>query len=327
MKKCLSVVIPNFNGKALLEEYLPYTYSALESTGVDYEIIVVDDASVDNSISYLEQNYPSIIIIENSSNRGFSFSCNQGLYVAKYELVFFLNSDVKLTPDYFDKQWKYFDREDTFGVMGKIMEMDSNKIEVAARSLKHVGFKIKTNKLFYEYGTSDQTPTAFLSGANALIDAEKMKKLGGFDEIFSPYYSEDLDLGLRAWRIGWKSYYDHESTCFHRGSYTTKTQCKKTQVKQIYFRNRFMVHAIHLETYLLPFWFAQILLLEVLPKLLMGQFWYFKSYMSFINQLDAIHSSKEKLSSLMTAQNSRMSVFDIQKQVKNDLSKKKLVWL
>jgi GT2 family glycosyltransferase len=327
MKKSLSVIIPNFNGRSLLEEYLPYTCAALEKTGVLYEIIVVDDASSDDSIQFLEQNYPAVRKLKNLKNAGFSFSCNQGLFAASYDLVFFLNSDVKLTPDYFEKQWKYFDKEDTFGVMGKILEMDSKKIEVAARSLKNVGFKFKTNKLFYQTGKRDQTPTAFLSGANALIDREKMKKLGGFDEIFSPYYSEDLDLGLRAWRIGWKSYYEHESTCFHRGSFTTKTQCKKTQVKQIYFRNRFMVHAIHLETHLLPFWFAQILLLEVLPKLLMGQFWYVKSYMSFINQLDAIHSSKQKFSILMTAQNSKKSVFDIQKQVRKDLSKKKLVWI
>lgn len=327
MKKSVSVIIPNFNGKSLLEEYLPHTFTALDKSEVLYEVIVVDDASSDDSVSFLEQNYPTVSVIENSKNCGFSFSCNQGLFAARHELVFFLNSDVKLTPDYFEKQWKYFDKADTFGVMGKILEMDSNKIEVAARSLKNVGFKIKTNKLFYQTGKFDQTPTAFLSGANALIDAEKMKKLGGFDEIFSPYYSEDLDLGLRAWRVGWKSYYDHESTCFHRGSFTTKTQCKKTQVKQIYFRNRFMVHAIHLETHLLPFWFAQILLFDVLPKLLMGQFWYLKSYMSFINQLDAIHSSKQKLSSLMNAQNSSKSIFDIQKQVQKDLSKKKLVWL
>ncbi|WP_158859288.1 glycosyltransferase family 2 protein [Lunatibacter salilacus] len=327
MKKSLSVIIPNFNGKSLLEEYLPHTYTALEKADVLYEIIVVDDASSDDSVSFLEQNYPAVRVIKNSKNSGFSFSCNQGLFEARHELVFLLNSDVKLTFDYFEKQWKYFDKEDTFGVMGKILEMDSNKIEVAARSLKNVGFKIKTNKLFYQTCKTEQTPTAFLSGANALIDAEKMKKLGGFDEIFSPYYSEDLDLGLRAWRVGWKSYYDHESTCFHRGSFTTKTQCKKIQVKQIYFRNRFMVHAIHLESHLLPFWFAQILLFDVLPKLLMGQFWYLKSYMSFINQLDAIHSSKQKLTSLMNAQNSSKSIFDIQRQVQKDLSKKKLIWL
>lgn len=327
MKKSLSVIIPNYNGKSLLEEYLPYTIEAVENAGVSYEIIVVDDASTDDSVDFLKSHYPDVKVIVNQENKGFSFSCNQGLYNSRNELVFFLNSDVKLTPGYFRNQWKYFGREDTFGVMGKILEMDSKKIEVAARSLKNVGFKFKTNKLFYQTEKSEQTPTAFLSGANALIDAAKMKTLGGFDEIFSPYYSEDLDLGLRAWRLGWKCYYDHESTCYHRGSFTTKTQCQKKQVKKIYFRNRFMVHAIHLESHLLPFWFVQILLLDVLPKLLMGQFWYIRSYMSFIYHLDEIQSSKEKFNFLMKARNSRMSIFDIKKEVDKDLSSKKLVWL
>ncbi|EON79213.1 hypothetical protein ADIS_0322 [Lunatimonas lonarensis] len=327
MKKSVSVIIPNFNGKALLEEYLPYTLSAMENADTPYEIIVVDDASTDDSVDFLRARYPWIIVVQNEKNSGFSYSCNQGLHAARHELVLFLNSDVKLTPDYFTHQWKYFEQGDTFGVMGKILEMDSQKIEVAARSLKNVGLKFKTNKLFYQRGDNGQTPTAFLSGANALIDAEKMRTLGGFDEIFSPYYSEDLDLGLRAWRLGWKCYYEHQSTCYHRGSFTTKTQCLKKQVKQIYFRNRFMVHAIHLETHMLPFWFVQVVFLELLPKLLMGQFWYLKSYMSFIGQLDAIHSSKEKFSHLMKARNRQMSIFDIQKQVKKNLPKKKLVWL
>ncbi|MFC4870950.1 glycosyltransferase family 2 protein [Negadavirga shengliensis] len=327
MKKSLSVIIPNFNGKTLLEEYLPHTLTALENAGVISEIIVVDDASTDESVSFLGKHYPTVRVIQNPVNKGFSYSCNRGIYAARHELLFFLNTDVKLTPDYFDKQWKYFEKEDTFGVMGKILEMDSKKIEVAARALNHIGFKIKTNKLFYQEEKDGYIPTAFLSGANALIDAKKIRTLGGFDEIFSPYYSEDLDLGLRAWRVGWKCYYDHASSCYHRGSYTTKTQCKKNWVKQIYFRNRFMVHAIHLESHYLPFWFVQVLFFEVIPKLLLGQHWYLKSYISFLRQIKAINNSKQRLTFLMKRRNSNVSVFDIQKKVVGELAKKNIIWL
>ncbi len=327
MKRSISVIIPNFNGKKLLEEYLPYTIRAMEKASVDYEIIVVDDSSKDDSIIFLEKNYPGVRVIINPANKGFSYACNRGMYAAKKELLFFLNSDVMLDEHYFEGLWKYFEKEDTFGVMGKILEMNSEKIEVAARSLNHIGFKFKTNKLFYQRGGKEYTPTAFLSGANALIDAEKIRTLGGFDEIFSPYYSEDLDLGLRAWRVGWKCYYDHSSTCYHRGSYTTKTQCKKTQVKQIYFRNRFVVHAIHLDGHYLKLWFVQVLLFEVIPKLLMGKHWYLNSYISFLKQSEAIKDSKKRLTYLMKERNSSISLFDLKRRVDKDLSQKKLVWL
>ena len=55
-----------------------------------------------------------------------------------------------------------------------------------------------------------------------VIDTKKLKDIGGFDEIFSPFYCEDFELGLRAWRLGWKCYYDPKSYCIHDHSSTTK---------------------------------------------------------------------------------------------------------
>ncbi len=327
-KKSVSIVIPNYNGKDLLATYLPYTLRAIRSEGVRFEIIVVDDASEDDSVAFLNEKYPQVIIIQNNENRGFSYTCNTGLRYAQYELVLFLNSDIKLTQDYFSKQWQYFKDPDTFGVMGKILVSDGKKIEVAARYPSLLGFKLKSNRLFYfKKSPGKATPTLFLSGANALICAEKLRELGGFDEIYSPYYSEDLDLGIRAWRVGWKSHYEHQSTCYHLGSHTTKNHCDKSWVKQVYFRNRIIFHAIHIETNQLPFWKIQLLLMEILPKVLIGQVWILKSYLAYRKEKFRIEVSRKSLEEVMKVHKSQKSISDLEQDFTKINEDKNLVWV
>src|SRR5690606_7910518 len=120
-KKNVSIIIPNYNGANLLKQYLPFTIAAAEKAGMAYEIIVVDDASTDDSVEFTQAHYKDILLIKNPINKGFSYSCNEGMKVAQYELLLFLNSDVKLSLEYFENQWRYFENDDTFGVMGRIM--------------------------------------------------------------------------------------------------------------------------------------------------------------------------------------------------------------
>jgi glycosyltransferase involved in cell wall biosynthesis len=72
MKYSISVILPNYNGKHLLEAFLPHTYAAMGESGLDYEIIVVDDCSTDNSVKFLNDKYPEIKVLNNTENSGFS---------------------------------------------------------------------------------------------------------------------------------------------------------------------------------------------------------------------------------------------------------------
>lgn len=129
MQKSVSIIIPNYNGKHLLEQYLPSVFTAAQNAGTEFEIIVIDDGSKDDSISFIKENYKEVKLLINDQNRGFSYTCNHGIREAKHELILLLNSDVKLTPDYFEHQWKYFNKPDTFGVMARIMSFDESRIE------------------------------------------------------------------------------------------------------------------------------------------------------------------------------------------------------
>ncbi|MES2427908.1 MAG: glycosyltransferase family 2 protein [Bacteroidota bacterium] len=323
-KNTISIIIPNYNGQKLLATYLPFTFAAIESAGVAFEIIVVDDASTDDSVDFIKQNYPQVKLLVNAKNSGFSYTCNQGIAVAQHELILLLNSDVKLTPGYFEHQFRYFEANDTFGVMGRIIDMDGDKIQDAARMPKFNGLKLKTDYFYYTDDSNDNLYTLYLSGANALIDAAKLKSIGGFDEIFSPFYSEDMELSLRAWRMGWKCYYEHQSVCRHQVSASTKNYKTANWVKRVYNRNRFFVHAIHLDGFAFVLWFLQISLIDMLPKLLTGQFWIWKSYIEFLKKLDAVRASRARLKVLMQQNKSTLSIFDVTDNIKESISGKNI---
>ena len=324
-KKSISVIIPNYNGIGLLEAYLPFALEAIKNAGVDHEVIIVDDCSTDDSVNFIRQKFPGIQLIVNKENRGFSFSCNRGIEAARYELIFLLNSDVKLTPDYFSYLWKYFSQPDTFGVMGRIMDMEGDGIQDAARLPKFNGLKLKTGYFYYSNNPDDRLYTLYLSGANALIDAAKLRELGGFDELFSPFYSEDLELSTRAWRLGWKCYYEHRAICRHRLSATTKNYKTPQWVKRVYFRNRFYFHAIHFDGLASFLYYCQITLIDLLPKLLAGQFWIWNSYRDLFSNRGLIARRKAEFKKLMDRHNSRVSLFTVVSNIRQSVKNKNII--
>jgi GT2 family glycosyltransferase len=283
-------VIPNYNGKELLATNLPFVYEALKTSNIsDFEIIIPDDASSDGSTEFVRTNYPDIILIVNPENKGFSGNTNSGLSAAKKELVFILNSDVQLTKNYFTPLLPYFDKEDTFGVGGRIVAMDSDKIQDAAKyPVYSFGNIISTkNYLFKERQTCY---SFFLSGANALIDRKKMLELGLYNELFNPYYNEDVDLGLRAWRLGYKLYYEHSAICRHPNSATIKKEPSK-KVKIISKRNRMILHYVHLDGIEL-FYYQLKTIIKSYFRLVIGDASYMASYKQFRKMKPSIISAK-----------------------------------
>jgi GT2 family glycosyltransferase len=286
------VVIPNFNGMELLKLNLPSVYVALKSSGItDFEIIVADDASTDSSIDFLMSHYPEIIIVRNEFNKGFSCNVNSGIRIALKDLVFILNSDVELTDSYFSPLIEYFDMDDTFGVMGRIVGMDGGTIHDGAKYPQYMFTRIFSNK---NYICRDRNSlfTLFLSGANALVDRRKLELLNGFDEIYSPYYSEDVDLGLRAWNCGYKLYYEHQAVCKHNMSATTK-KIPHHQKRKISKRNIFILHYVHLRGIEL-FCYVMILFIKTFIKCLIFDVKYMRLLFLFYQSIPQLSKIRKK---------------------------------
>ena len=295
----ISVIIPNYNGRYWLGEIMPPLLEALKQTALPSEIIVSDDRSTDGSVSFLQSAYPQVQVIANATNVGFAPTINKGIFASQYSHLLLLNSDVKLTPDYFSGLVRYFDKEDTFGVMSRIIGWDNDNIQDGGKYPSFHGLKIKTsgNYIPAEEKTGQWLYSMYLSGANAFVDRKKIIELGGFDEIFAPFYVEDYELSLRAWRFGWKCYYAHDAICRHKESVTIKTKTKKNQINKIYYRNKMYLHALHLPGILLFVWHLQ-LFFECILNLVVLRFYYIQSVFQYVKHWPIVFAKRKAFRNL-----------------------------
>jgi len=294
MKKSISVVIPNYNGKRLLEKNLPTVQEALRATDLDHEVIIVDDVSTDDSVSFINDHFPEVIALVNEINQGFSPTVNRGIRHATKDLVFVLNSDVELTEDYFFLLVKYFDDDDVFGVCGRTIGLHDGVIQEAAKFPRQKFWsKIDPYNFFIKEAGAFKVPTLYLSGANALMDRKKLLQLNGFDEIYAPFYHEDLDLSVRAWRAGWKCYYEHDAICKHPVSATIKKYHAKKKVWIVSNRNKLIFHAIHLAPFSKLVWNIKSYL-TLFVRALTFDWKYHKAFFQFIRKREEIEISKDK---------------------------------
>ncbi|MEO5968189.1 MAG: glycosyltransferase family 2 protein [Ferruginibacter sp.] len=322
--KGISVIIPNYNGRILLEEVLPNLYEALSNSGEVYEIIISDDASKDDSLAFIRSSYPDILLLINEINSGFSPTINKGIFKARYDYLLLLNSDVKLTPDYFSSLFKYFEDEDTFGVMGKIVGWNDDNVQDGAKYPNFHGAKIKTtgNYLSVNADKNERLYSMYLSGANSFVSRDKIWQLGGFDELFAPFYVEDYELSLRAWRMGWKCFYDDFSVCRHKESVSIKSANKTNFIKTMYYRNKMFLHAIHLTGFNRYFWYLQMPL-EVLVQTLIGKSYHAKALKMFMNNHSQMLISRKKFIKLNNKE--KTSVQQVVKKILESLKNKKII--
>ena len=282
----------------LFPDTLPALLKALEYSAKVFEIIIIDDCSTDGSIEFLEINFPQIIVLQNKQNSGFSVTINKGIFAAKNDLVLLLNSDVKLMENYFKHQLKYFQMPDTFGVMGEIIGWEDEQIQDGAKYPKFEGFKLKTSSNYLLIDNEDNLMySMYLSGANALIKRDKLVELKGFNELYSPFYMEDVDLSVRAWRSGLKCYFEPLSICRHKSSESISSKENKEHIRTIYNRNKLYFHALHLDGIWFAGWCIQSFF-ELIIRIFTFRFDYLRSCIAFIQNRDALRKSNVEFKNL-----------------------------
>lgn len=247
----VSVVIPNYNGTDLLKKNLPSLYEALKD--IDFEIIVVDDDSRDDSVDFLKNEYPNITIIKNSKNLGFSATCNKGINIAIKELACIVNTDVTFTNDYFINAFKNFTNPKIFAVKGDIFNYQNtfnNITNVERTSLLYFkrGFlRFNNNVEPKNTALSPQINSQFiLLGCCFICRRKALQSLGGYNEIYSPFYWEDADLAQRALKSGFKLAYDKNCKVYHQTSSTISHHRSNYRRRLISNRNKFIFTWKHL---------------------------------------------------------------------------------
>ena len=209
-----TVIVPNYNGV----RHLPVVLDALRGQHFrDFEVIVVDDASTDDSVALLTSRYPDVRVIENRTNVGFVRACNTGAAAARGRMLVLLNSDTEPEPAWLAELVKsfvanpqaamvtskllLFDRRDTLHTAGDLLGVDG----------------IPRNRGVWEVdqGQYDAAPVVFSGcGGATAYRREVWQALGGFDEDFWMYL-EDVDFGFRARLAGWEAIFAPAARVYH----------------------------------------------------------------------------------------------------------------
>ena len=287
----LSVVMPNYNGEALLAENLPPLIKALQSWGGVWEIIVVDDASRDTSVALLRSAFPDVLLLCNETNLGFSATCNRGMQMAKYRLALCINTDVLVEDDFVAPLLEHFNDPSLFAVTPNIIAAREGKNQGIVHGIFSKGF------LKGGFGSLEERSPArenlYAVGACVVYDLNKFKALGGYAELYAPYLFEDVDISYRAWKRGWKSMYDPRSTVHHFSSATISAEGKRRK-RIIYFRNRFLFHWVNLTDPAMVAMHCVYVGVRLLTSFLWGDFAYYHSFGAAVTRRREVIALRKK---------------------------------
>jgi len=231
----VSIVIPNWNGRELMPKHLPSVLKAKENKKNNIkEIVVVDDYSSDDSLSYLKnlEKEKKIKLVVHKKNLGFSKAVNDGVKTAVGDLVCLLNTDVSVSNNFLENSIVHFEDEKVFAV--------------SFHEKKYGPAKIFFKNGFFEhsnYGELKETHiSGWASGGSAVFRKKIWNELGGMDnKILSPFYWEDVDLSYRAFKLGYKVLWEPKSNVDHQHeSVINISNFKKKYMNNIKERNQLL---------------------------------------------------------------------------------------
>jgi hypothetical protein len=238
----IALIILNWNGKQLLEKFLPSIVKYSDFDNV--EIYVADNASTDDSVSFVKQTYPKIKIIQNSENGGFAKGYNDALKRVDADIFALVNSDIEVTDGWLNPVISAFENEpNTAIIQPKILDYkNKSKFEYAGAAggfIDKFGYPYCRGRIFSKLETdlqqyNDEVEIFWASGACFFIQSSVFHELNGFDEDYFAH-QEEIDLCWRAKNLSKSIKYVGKSTVYHVGGATLKeANPKKTFLN---FRN------------------------------------------------------------------------------------------
>ncbi len=240
----ISVVIPNYNGETLLAANIPHVLDALASyKDGTIEVILADDGSKDKSLEVIDniikQNkYKNIAIrcVKNSINKGFSGNVNSGVKVATGEILILLNTDVIPHKGFLTKLLPHFKDEKVFGVGCMDESIEGEKTVLRGRGIG----QWKRGFLVHRAGSVEKTNTLWVSGGSSAFRKSIWDKIGGLNELYNPFYWEDIDISYRAQKMGYSVLFEPNSIVVHEHSKgAIQTSQKPFRIRKIAYRNQF----------------------------------------------------------------------------------------
>lgn len=225
----LAIAILNWNGRKWLEQFLP----VVVQHSPEADIYIIDNASEDDSVTFVENNFPSVRVIQNSKNEGFAAGYNSGLKNIDAEIYCLLNSDVEVTQNWIPPMIALFDSDQSIAAaQPKILSYHNrNFFEYAGAGggfIDNLGFPYCRGRIFNSIEEDkgqydDETEIFWASGCSLFIRSKDFWEQGGFDERFFAH-QEEIDLCWRLKNSGKKIMYTGKSAVYHVGGGTLSNQ-------------------------------------------------------------------------------------------------------
>lgn len=225
----ISIIVLNYNSLAHLRDNLDSLLTL--AYPIDHlEILLVDNASTDDSIKWVTAHYPVVRIIENGANLGYAGGNNAGVQAARGEWVVILNPDMRVEPDWLAELVRPLPQDPTIAcVAAKVLSWDGQTIDFADAAINFMGWGCQPgygSRHLADYNSSK--PLLFANGGAMLVKRDFFLALGGFDADYFAYY-EDVDLGWRLWLSGHRVVFAPKAIVYHRhhGSWQHVNAAKK----------------------------------------------------------------------------------------------------
>jgi len=235
----LSIVIVNYNAKKYLEQCLSFIYENTKK--INFEIILIDNCSSDNSSEMVKREFPEVKLIQNAINKGFAKANNQAIIKSKGKYILLLNPDTIFLSNILEELISFLERNKKVGIVAPRLLNKDLTIQGSARAFPDITTAffgrtsfltklfpkskyVKKNILFKdELFMKDAKEVDWLSGAYMLIRSKAIKEVGLLDENYFMYF-EDVDLCKRMWNNGWKVVYYPKAEIIHYVGGSTKNQ-------------------------------------------------------------------------------------------------------
>jgi len=226
--KDLSILIINYKTPSLLRHCIKSIYK--NKPKIDYEIIVVDNASRDESIEITEDDFPQVKLIANKVNLGFPKAVNQGILESGGKYILVLNPDITALPGSIDKMFEYLEKNKSIAILAPKLINPNGSIQYSCFSTfptlqivlyrrTHLGTSPKAKKTTDDFRMADWDHSrgrevAWVLGSCMMIRHQAIDQIGLMDERFF-MYMEDVDWCRRFWESGWRVYYYPEACMVH----------------------------------------------------------------------------------------------------------------
>lgn len=282
----ISLIIPNFNGAKLLRENLPTVHVALSAYSGGGQLIVVDDGSTDESLEVLKQEFPDVHCVVHPENRGFSEAIYSGVKAAAEEILILLNSDVQPEPDFIAP------------LVARLQDANVFAVQSAIRVDQPEPHPYCLSRYVFRFGALKRLPTPdlglegwkclYASGGSMAVSRSKFLALGGFLPLLKPFYWEDFDLGVRAWRRGWETWLEPRSLVLHQEKGSIRDHVKKRKIRWALQRNKLLAEWIHYPAMSLFLTAPPRILIRLFLRMVSGDLGYVSALGSALSQLPEV---------------------------------------